>query len=1108
MKKTALLALACLLLILIFALPPDERGGAWPLERMLQDLRTQSAIDDKTDGRIIIVDIDEHALQTIGRWPWDRGTIARLLRRLSEDYQAANIGVDLLFPEPTPEDAALESLARHPIVFAQSLGSSPQPPSGQPGRGVTLHGVLPPLPMQAHSLVGIIPALADHAKIGHISPTIDPDGKLRRIQPMLTYQGRAYESLALAMMRSFLELPPDYRLQPGPGPLAAAYQLTAAGNAIQLPLDPQGRLLLPYRGTARAFLHVSAADILNGTAPKDLLANRFILVGSSATGLGDLVATPIDPNLPAVQIHAILLQALLDRQFIVSPQASPLILATILLLLVLIVETAMPRTTPLKGTALILLLAAFWPILNQLIWRQGIDLPITPPLLLLTALLAIHTLAALWTARSEKRHLVRQLSAYLPKEVARQVIKGNDPLRPERRELTVMFLDLHGFTTLAESMEPEDLAQLMDRYLSLVTEKIYRHGGTLDKYMGDGVMAFWGAPLANPAHAEAAYQAALDIAAGIDQLSRTLATEGRPPLRVGIGLHTGPATVGNLGTRYRHAYTALGDTVNLASRIEGLTRHLGKTVLLSSATAQHLRNAHLDDLGQHNVRGRRQQVHLYSPELRPQTSAEEGTLGAHPPPKAPPSASEHIADQIKPLERLLASQSEQNGNATTPNRLAAKKTQTQLPRASRANPCARASLGQRKHKSARYALLLLAGLTLAMAEEQPNTLDTTEALYQEALTALSAGQYQRAIELLERLIARHPNHAGAHLDLALAYQRVGDRQAAEATLNQLLSRFDPPPAIRLIIEQQRQALRNTPPSGAEPALSLYQSLGYASNINAGPRERTIEIDLGYGPVQLRLDESSRPQGDRYAETGLRARYDLPLDTLNLSLIGQADIRRHATLSNYDTDHLLAGLLLARPPQPFGWELSAYLSHLRLDNATYLNAGILGLGLQWQPAPGTRLNAQLQGIREGYPGDPIYDARLVRARLGIDWAETSPWKWSATIEWEHDQALADRAGGNRHAIGARLGVARLLGPHDQLELAAHTLIRRDQTPYSPLLFANEHRTIQRHELTALYSHRLNRHLIGSLELSVRQDHSNIELFTQDNWQAELRLTWQP
>ncbi|MEW5973240.1 MAG: CHASE2 domain-containing protein [Pseudomonadota bacterium] len=1095
MKKTALFALACLLLILIFALPPDERGGAWPVERMLQDLRTQSAIEDKTDGRIIIVDIDERALQTIGRWPWDRRTIARLLSLLSEDYQAASIGVDLLFPEPTPEDAALAALAHHPIVFAQSFGSSPQPPSGRPGRGVTLHGVAPPHAMQAHSLVGIIPALADHARIGHISPIIDPDGKLRHIQPMLIYQGRAYESLALAMMRSFLELPPDYRLQPGQGPFAAAYRLTSAGNAIQLPLHAQGRLRLPYRGTARTFLHVSAADILNGTAPKDLLANRFILVGSSATGLGDLVATPVDPNLPAVQIHAILLQALLDRHVIASPQASPLILATILLLLVLIVETAIPHTTPVKGSALIILLAAIWTVLNQQLWRQGIDLPITPPLLLLAALLAIHTLAALWTARSEKRHLVRQLSAYLPKEVARQVIKGNNPLRPERRELTVMFLDLHGFTTLAEGMDPEDLAQLMDRYLSLVTQIIHRHGGTLDKYMGDGVMAFWGAPLTHPRHAEAAYQAALDIAAGIAQLSQTLMAEGRPPLRVGIGLHTGPATVGNLGTRSRHAYTALGDTVNLASRIEGLTRQLGQTILLSSDTAQQLGNAHLHDLGPHEIRGRRQHVRLYTPAPPTETAAKEGDNAK--------SVHAHQRKEEKP-------QPKDREDTTATKQAAGRPHETTRPAMARI----RATLGLRRrtHTIVGLTLLLMAGLTLQPATAEPSPDDPaaseTETLYQEALTALRVGQYQHAIQLLKRLIARHPNHAGAYLDLALAYHRAGDRQAAEATLNQLLSRFDPPPAIRLIIERQRQALRDSPPAGAEPALSLHQTLGYASNINAGPRERAIEIDLGYGPIQLSLDENSRPQGDRYMETGLRARHDIPLHSLTLSLIGQADIRRYATLSSYDTDFLHAGLLLARPPHPLGWDIALYHSHLRLDNAAYLNAGALGAGLHWQPSPATRLYAQLQGIREDYPGDPIYDARLTRARLGIDWGKTSPWTWNAAIEWEHDQALAERAGGNRHAIGGRLGVASLLSPQGQLQLAAHALIRQDQTPYSPLLFANEHRAIQRHELTALYSHRLSRHLIGSLEFTIRQDRSNIELFSQDNWQAELRLTWQP
>lgn len=1027
---------------------------------MLQDLRTQSLLQDRVDGRIIIVDIDEHALQTVGRWPWDRSTIARLLHTLSEEGQAAVIGVDLLFPEPSADDDALASLTERPIIFAQSFGAERQRPSGMPGAGVSLHGVEPPAAMHAQSVVGITPALAGQAKAGHISPTFDPDGKIRHIKPLLTYQGRAHETLALAMMRAFLEHPPAYSLSLNPEPLGSAYQLTDSANIIQLPLDAQGRLRLPFQTQTHGFLHVSAADVLHGALPRDLLANRLVLLGSSATGLGDLVATPVHPTHPAVQIHATLLQALLDRHFIIQPQTTPIILFAILLLLVLIVEIALPRTAPIKGAAIVIALAALWVVLNHLAWRQGYHLPISPPLILLAALLMIHGLSALQSARGEKRHLVRQLGAYLPREVARQVIRGGDPFKPERRPLTVMFIDLRGFTAMAEGMAPEALAELMDRYLSLVTRLIHNHGGTLDKYMGDGVMAFWGAPLENPAHAQAAYQAALDIAHGIDQLSQSLSSEGLPPLRAGIGLHTGTATVGNLGTRFRHTYTALGDTVNIASRMEGLTRALDKTILLTGDTAQQLHHAELEDLGLHHVRGRREPVRILTPARLARARATLAQAPGTDSPASPASPSPDIRLSILPA-------------------------------------------------------LLLAALSLPAAAQHEPAPDV-DMLYQQALTALHAGQNQQAIERLERLIELQPNHAGAHLDLALAYRNDGDVQQAERILDRLLNRFDPPPAIRLLIERLRQSIRQSiDPSmedgrqtTVEPKPGLHQALGYASNVNAGPRERVIDIDLGYGPLELQLDESSRPQADHYSETGLRLQHTVPWRTLRLDLTAQADLRRHAHLSIHDTDFLHTGMLLTRPPQPLGWDIGLSLNHLRLDNAPYLNGGILAFGLQWRIAPHATLHTQLQSVIEDYPSDPVYDARLWRARLGADWTPAPAWSLALNLEWENDRAEGDRAGGDRQALSARLAAAHRLGPDSQIELAARALQRQDQAPYSPLLFGDTHRTIRRQDITAIYSHRLPQNLVASLEMSARRDTSTIDLFTQDNWHAELRLTWRP
>ncbi|MBD3816859.1 MAG: CHASE2 domain-containing protein, partial [Halothiobacillus sp.] len=375
MHKTFPFTLAALILILLFALPADERGGLWPLERLLRDWHIQHTLQHEVDGRIMIVDIDDRSLQTVGRWPWDRATIARLLQMLSEEGQAAVVGVDLLFPEASPNDTSLRPLTARHIIFAQSFGAQPHPPIGVAGTGAVLHGVEPPPTLQAQSVVGMTPNLAQHVKLAHITPTFDADGKIRNIKPLLIYQGQAYETLALAMLRDFLDLPPEYTLQRNHNPLASAYWLRDSTQTLQLPLDSQGRLRLPFTTTTQGFLHISAADILEGNLPPDLLAGRLVLVGSSATGLGDLIPTPVDPIYPAVQIHAVLLQALLDRHFIIQPQGTPIILAAILLLMALVLEITLPRISPFLGVTIIALLAALWVGLNHLAWQHGLALP-------------------------------------------------------------------------------------------------------------------------------------------------------------------------------------------------------------------------------------------------------------------------------------------------------------------------------------------------------------------------------------------------------------------------------------------------------------------------------------------------------------------------------------------------------------------------------------------------------------------------------------------------------------------------------------------------------------------------------------------------------------
>ncbi len=619
-----LLAGLCLGLALVLTRLDVPGLPITPVDTALHDWRIAAVAPPARETRVVIVAVDEPSLREIGAWPWPRETLAELIERLRGDYDVAAVGLDVLLPEPGREpggDARLARAVADPgVLLAQALSFAADPPggAGRPAQGVRVEGArLADLP-RASGFVGNTQALAEASRAGHITPIVDGDGAIRRFAPLVCLSEGCYDILGLTVLRAFLGAE-HLELQRGAGVWDAAYRLHLGGEAtgISVPLDRSLETRLPYRQDSEGFLYVSAADVLARRVPARVLANRPVLVGATAVGLADSVPTPREGLAPGVAVHAQVLTAALDGAFPVRPRAAGVLLLFVDLLLAAAAVGLYVRRSALAGPAGLILMAGLWLVVNLIAWhRAGLDLPPAEPVVLAALLLVALTPLRLLGAERQWRRLYRQFSRYLPPPVIRELVRsGADPadLEAQRREITVMFADMRGFTPVAERRSPEALAALMQRVFSEFTAVIHRHRGTVDKYMGDSVMAFWGAPLADTDHRAHAYTAARDLLVTAERLSDELREEGEGvSIRLGIGLHTGPATVGNLGSTMRRTYTALGDTVNVAARLQALSNRRGEPLLLSAQTREGLGEApELRCLGPEAIRGRSAAVVLY-----------------------------------------------------------------------------------------------------------------------------------------------------------------------------------------------------------------------------------------------------------------------------------------------------------------------------------------------------------------------------------------------------------------------------------------------------------------------------------------------------------------
>jgi len=555
------------------------------------------------DPDIVLVDIDESSLARMeegdaGRWPWPRVVYADLIEGLAAQKPRA-IVFDMMFVErdrfrPQDDAAFAESVTRHPNTYFAFL----RLPESSDGKGVRIgefagdFGLIRSKRADPQAKIALVPPLVlpkeTYARAGLITFKDDPDGVGRRYLLRETFAGWHIPSL----------------------PARVAYDLG-------YPVPDQDSLVLAWRGAANSFARVSFADLyeefnrLAKKRPANEFAGKIVIIGTAATGMHDLRVTPMHPLHPGAEILGTAIENLKNGRHM--EYAPAWWSAALGLALLAGLYFAFRRGVEIRATgaalALLsaLLIGAEWTLVGRFIlW------PLLTPLAAAWTLYAAAALSEYLRARREREAAMAQFSRFTNPHVARQLVELGG-IETGRREVTLLFSDIRNFTTLSETRKPEEVIALLNRYFSLQVDVVFKHNGSLDKFIGDCIMGIWGAPLDDPDHARHAVACALDMADTLQQFKREVGAE-HTDFDVGIGLHSGPAVVGLMGSEKRLEYTAIGDTVNLASRIEGLTKDAQRRILVSRDTMEKCASAFdFVPAGSYKVKGRSQEVELFEP---------------------------------------------------------------------------------------------------------------------------------------------------------------------------------------------------------------------------------------------------------------------------------------------------------------------------------------------------------------------------------------------------------------------------------------------------------------------------------------------------------------
>ncbi len=647
------------------------------LDHLIYDARLRATMPNTVDDRIVILDVDENSLKMpeLGRWPWSRDKMAQIMDVLFDKYQVKSLGFDVIWAEPDTSSGLgiLKRLAKEDLKGSPEFGQAVERLAPKLDFDTIFANSLRDRPVvlgyyfnsnKDATEVGALPDpiffkddLANREKFfslrkgfganlenlsfeapmaGHFNPTVDTDGVIRRVPMLAEYKGDYYESLSLSMYRLIVGLDsdkglvgkmpqriPGARLLPlgnnepkGGGPFLPIEGIQVGSTII--PVDKGTNLLVPFRGNRDSFAYISLGDVFTGKVPIEKLKGKIAFVGTTAPGLADLRATPVSGLYPGVEVHANLLAGMLDSESIPLKSEPPFstfieFLGLVVIGVVLAIFMAYLPALPAAILFVVSLAAAVGT--NVMWWQQGYALPLAPFLLLIGLIYFSNVAYGYFVESKNKRQLADLFGQYVPPELVDKM--AENPLQysmvARKHTLTVLFSDVVGFTSISEKLTPSELTEFINEYLSEMSFVIRKNGGTLDKYIGDAIMAFWGAPIDDPDHATHGVLAALGMHEKLQELKKIYQAKNWPDINVGIGLSTGPMTVGDMGSVIRKAYTVMGDAVNLGSRLEGITRQYFVNILVSEETMRATKGILFRDIDMVRVKGKDNPITIYEP---------------------------------------------------------------------------------------------------------------------------------------------------------------------------------------------------------------------------------------------------------------------------------------------------------------------------------------------------------------------------------------------------------------------------------------------------------------------------------------------------------------
>ncbi|MFY7842556.1 MAG: CHASE2 domain-containing protein [Rhabdochlamydiaceae bacterium] len=640
------LGLVFLVSTLLFFTPKTILHWVSSLENYTYDFIVRKSFKPlPKDTPITIVDIDDLSIKEAGRWPWPRKTFAALVEKIYKQG-AVVVAFDVTFPDKEPNMveeiekfnpqnpyliSSLESLKAafdYDKIFGQTLTL------GESVLGTVFKDygessavLCKPLMLLEETekdlaiynypnYLGNIDVLQKGAKsAGFINATPDKDGVLRWTPLIVRHQDALYPSLGFEAVRLYT-LAKQVSLE------KAIYggRLVLEGihlDKLFIPTDPSGRMLIPYRGGPFTFSYVPAIDILMNKNDANLIKDKLIFIGSTASALGDNRPASIAPIFPGIEVHASVAASIMDQYFPFKPSWSHGVSLLLTLSLGLLFSLIFPFIRLMTLFILSFSVPVILVLSNHYLWRNHhLVLSTVLPILTIFILFVINVIYGYFIESKKGKAIKSIFGQYVPAPYLEKMLEQNNDftLEGESKEMSVLFSDIRGFTSFSEKMNAGELKKFLNAYFTPLTEVIFKQKGTIDKYVGDLVMAFWGAPLEDPDHAYNAVKAGLEMQRSLKDFNKKLEGSGLPLVKNGVGVNTGIMNVGDMGSQFRKAYTVIGDSVNLASRLEGQTKFYHVDILVGKNTWEKTKERFVyRKLDKIKVKGKKEATEIYCP---------------------------------------------------------------------------------------------------------------------------------------------------------------------------------------------------------------------------------------------------------------------------------------------------------------------------------------------------------------------------------------------------------------------------------------------------------------------------------------------------------------